>query len=67
MNELIKIEQKNGRETVNARELHEFLGVKTRFNDWVTKRIKKYGFLENQDYIAITEKKVPKSPIMGVL
>jgi anti-repressor protein len=56
MNELIKIEHKNGIETVNARELHRFLEVKQRFNDWIKFRIEKYGFEEDVDYISLTEK-----------
>lgn len=37
-------------ETVNARRLHEFLEVKSRFDDWIRNRLKEYGFTENQDY-----------------
>ena len=62
MNELIKIESKEiGNEsvqTVNAREMHQFLEVSTRYNDWINKRIRDYGFLENQDFLIVTEKKV---------
>jgi len=53
MNEIIKIEQKNGIETVNARELHEFLESKQEFSSWIKARIMKYGFEENGDYIVI--------------
>lgn len=53
MNEIIKIEQKNGIETVNARELHEFLESKQEFSSWIKARIMKYGFEENEDYIVI--------------
>ena len=53
MNELIKIETKEINEklvqTVNARELHKFLEVGTRYNDWISKRVKDYDFIENQD------------------
>lgn len=38
--------------TVNARDLHEFLEVKARFNDWIRNRIKQYGFTEGQDYVS---------------
>lgn len=36
--------------TVNARELHAFLEVKTRFNDWINNRIKEYGFTQDVDF-----------------
>lgn len=39
----------------NARDLHEFLGVGKRFASWITDRIEQYGFIENQDYIAISQ------------
>ena len=55
--ELIKIEKKNGIETVNARELHEKLEVATKFADWVKNRIEKYGFMEGVDFIHVSEKK----------
>lgn len=57
MNELIKIEEKNGEQLVSARELHKFLEVKSKFNDWF-ERMLEYDFLENKDFIAITQKKV---------
>lgn len=41
--------------TVNARELHEFLGNKTRFNDWIKNRINEYEFKENVDFVGFTE------------
>jgi phage anti-repressor protein len=44
----------NGQVT-NARELHEFLEVSTRYNDWIKDKIEKYDFIENQDYITVTE------------
>ncbi len=50
MNELIKITEENGRRAVSARELHQFLGSKQQFADWIKSRIEKYGFVENQDY-----------------
>lgn len=36
---------------VNARELHDFLEVQTRFNDWIERRITEYEFVENQDFV----------------
>ena len=54
MNELISLTQSaiNGelQQTVNARELHEFLEVSTAFKDWVSRRIKDYDFIENLDF-----------------
>lgn len=57
MNELLKVNYDNDRITLSARELHEFLGVSTRYNDWI-KRMVEYGFNENTDYQAITQKRV---------
>lgn len=40
----------------NARDLHSFLEVKNYFNDWIKDRISDYGFVENEDYIIVTER-----------
>lgn len=54
--ELIKLtKNEQGIETVNARELHAFLEVKTRFNDWIANRISEFGFTENKDFVSLTE------------
>lgn len=37
-------------QTVNARELHTFLGVGDHFRTWITRRIEEYNFVENQDF-----------------
>ena len=42
-NELIKIKNDNGKQLVSARELHEFLEVKSVFSTWF-KRMIEYGF-----------------------
>jgi phage anti-repressor protein len=42
-------------QVVNARELHKFLEVETRFNGWISARINEYDFIENQDFISFTE------------
>lgn len=59
MNELIKVGQSTFNnevvQTVNARELYEFLEVSSRFNDWIKNRIEKYEFIENQDFIWLTK------------
>ena len=36
--------------SVNAREIHKYLEVKTKFADWIKRAIDKYDFIENQDY-----------------
>lgn len=41
--------------TIEARKLHEFLEVESRFNDWIANRIEQYGFQENQDFVSFTE------------
>ena len=58
MNELIKIEVKNGQQLASGRELHKFLEVGTRYNDWINRIIEKYSFIENKDFITITQKRV---------
>ena len=50
MEKLIQIKQENGRQLVDARELHEFLESKQQFGDWIKDRINKYGFIENEEY-----------------
>lgn len=47
-------------QTVNARELHKALEVKTRFNDWINWRIREYGFVQNVDFVLVTENSVTK-------
>lgn len=42
-------------ETVNARDLHNFLEVATRYNDWFSSRVKDFGFAENTDFLTLTE------------
>ena len=48
--EVVEIIEHDGKQSVNARELHQKLGSKQRFADWIKNRIEKYGFVENQDY-----------------
>lgn len=52
MNELIKVNYDNERPTVLGRDLHEALGVDTRYNDWFL-RMCEYGFTEDVDYYSI--------------
>lgn len=49
MNELIKVTYDNDRPVVSARELHDFLEVKTAYKDWFP-RMCEYGFTEGQDF-----------------
>ena len=53
--ELIKITtSENGEQLVSGRELYEFLGVKTPYTQWFGDMCK-YGFVENVDFIALSE------------
>ena len=49
MNEIIKVNYNNDRPTVLARDLHDFLEVKTAFKDWFP-RMCEYGFSEGTDF-----------------
>ncbi|ASK27131.1 hypothetical protein BG910_04700 [Neisseria chenwenguii] len=42
----------------DARKLHGFLQVSSRFNDWIKNRINEYGFQENQDFLSFTKNSV---------
>ncbi|MCO4505292.1 Phage antirepressor protein [Streptococcus infantarius subsp. infantarius] len=58
MNNLINVTLNENQEpVVSGRQLHQALGVKTRYNDWFNRMID-YGFAENEDYLAITQKRV---------
>jgi len=50
MEELIPISEQNGKKAVSARLLHAFLESKQDFSNWIQNRIKKYSFIENQDF-----------------
>lgn len=56
MNALINIQETDGVKTVNARELWEFLEVKSDFNNWIKRRISDYDFKEGVDYSTIVKK-----------
>lgn len=57
MNELIPIGSQTlagcAMQTINARELHGFLGSKQQFADWIKSRIEKYGFVEHLDFVIV--------------
>jgi len=49
MNEIIPINYDSDRPTVSARELHKFLGIGTKFQDWFPRMIG-YGFKQGTDF-----------------
>lgn len=59
MNEIIKLTAQTiggePQQTVNARELHEALMIKSNFLDWIKNRISDFGFLENQDFATVAK------------
>lgn len=58
MNNLIKIEvNENQEQLVSGRELHEFLEIGTQYTKWF-ERMCEYGFVENTDYISISQKRL---------
>ena len=54
MNELIKIEVKEGQQLASGRELHKFLEIGTEYMKWFSRMIN-YGFVENVDFIVIVK------------
>ena len=52
MNALIPIREVDGRQAVSGRDLHAFLGVGARYNDWFPRMVD-YGFIERQDFYSI--------------
>ena len=53
MNELINVTlNENHEPVVSGRQLHEALGVKTKYADWFNRMID-YGFTENQDFLLL--------------
>lgn len=57
MNELIKINYESDRPTVLARDLHEFLEVKTAYKDWFP-RMCEYGFAAGEDFNLLKNERV---------
>lgn len=51
---LIPLQQHNDAPAVLGRDLHEFLEVKVRYNDWFPRMIE-YGFVAGQDYVLKNE------------
>ncbi|WP_245176462.1 antA/AntB antirepressor family protein [Gallibacterium genomosp. 2] len=40
----------------NARELHAFVESKRQYGDWIKDRITDYGFVQDEDYIIVTQR-----------
>ncbi|HDL5510670.1 TPA: antA/AntB antirepressor family protein [Mannheimia haemolytica] len=40
----------------NARELHSFVESKQQYSHWISDRITDYGFVQDEDYIIVTER-----------
>lgn len=55
MEALLKITDHNGKSVVSARELYDFLEIKTDFTEWC-KRMFEYGFQEDMDFTPILGK-----------
>lgn len=60
MNDLIKVnfdETSDTMPTISGRELHQALEVQTQYTKWFS-RMCEYGFTENADYLAISQKRL---------
>ena len=67
--ELIKIIEREGRQLVSGRELHEFLEIKTKYKDWFPRMVE-YGFEEEIDFIKVAQKRATnnlKNPVTIVI
>jgi anti-repressor protein len=63
MNELIKIKtSEGGKQIVSARELHQFLGVKTNVNTWFKNQIERAMLQEGKDFIQTFEESTGGRP-----
>lgn len=60
--ELIKIEEREGLQFVNARDLHEKLNVGRDFVNWIKDRIEKYSFLDGKDFTPVLAKSTGGRP-----
>ena len=57
MNNIIKVNYNTDQPTVSARELHEFLEVKTAYKDWFP-RMREYGFAKGRDFNPLKNEQV---------
>ena len=53
---VVEVIEYDGKQAVNARELHKKLGNKKQFANWIQLRIEQYGFVENQDFQVFNQK-----------
>lgn len=44
-----------GEQVVSGRIFHKQLGVNTRFDNWILRKIKTYGFVENVDFVRLSK------------
>ena len=70
MKDLIKITTNDkGQQLVSGRELHEFLGIKTKYKDWFPRMVE-HGFEEGIDFIMVAQKRATnnlKNPVTTVI
>ena len=72
MNDLIQINKTiiNGAEvnSVNSREIYEYLGIATKYSMWIQRAIDKYGFIHGEDYVStLTDPKSGKRDFIVTL
>lgn len=59
-NQIIEVQKdEQGNLTVDARRLYHKLNIKTRFNDWIERRIQEYGFEEGLEFYSKLSKNKP--------
>lgn len=66
MKELIKVTYDNDRPAVSARDLHDFLEVKTAYKDWFP-RMCEYGFTEGEDFCSFLSESTGGRPAQDAI
>ena len=57
--ELIRIQtNENEEQVVSGRDLHNFLEAGTQYSKWIERKIGKYGFVENIDFVTVSQKRL---------
>ena len=56
MSEIIEIQVKENKQLVSGRKLHQALEINTKYTQWVDRIIEKYDFVENVDFIVVSQK-----------